>query len=140
MGSQVGIGKNRPVNRLSAVPTMSRETMLLLLTGAAGSVDAISYLGLGHDFTAMMTGNTALLGLALGQGHILAAWRSILALLGFAAGVASGATVVHRDSRQGDWPPAVQRIAGGTRRDLRVDGRGEQPPGNGRVLSRRTKA
>ncbi len=38
--------------------------MLLMLTWAAGSVDAISYLGLGHVFTAMMTGNTVLLGLA----------------------------------------------------------------------------
>ena len=43
--------------------------MLLVLTLAAGSVDAISYLGLGHVFTAMMTGNTVLLGLALAQGE-----------------------------------------------------------------------
>ncbi len=60
-----------------------RDAMLLLLTLAAGCVDAISYLGLGHVFTAMMTGNTVLLGLALGQGHILDALRSIRALLGF---------------------------------------------------------
>jgi uncharacterized membrane protein YoaK (UPF0700 family) len=55
-------------------------------------MDAISYLGLGHVFTAMMTGNTVLLGLSLGQGHVLAALRSILALVGFAAGVAIDAT------------------------------------------------
>jgi uncharacterized membrane protein YoaK (UPF0700 family) len=34
--------------------------MLLILTWAAGCVDAISYLGLGHVFPAMMTGNTVL--------------------------------------------------------------------------------
>jgi len=81
--------------------------MLLMLTWAAGSVDAISYLGLGHVFTAMMTGNTVLLGLALGQGEILAALRSILALMGFGVGAAVGAMIVERDERQGDWPPAV---------------------------------
>jgi uncharacterized membrane protein YoaK (UPF0700 family) len=61
---------------------LGRESMLLLLTLAAASVDAISYLGLGHVFTAMMTGNTVLLGLALAQGEVLAALRSILALIG----------------------------------------------------------
>jgi uncharacterized membrane protein YoaK (UPF0700 family) len=51
--------------------TPERDSRLLALTWAAGSVDAISYLGLGHVFTAMMTGNTVLLGLALAQGG----WR-----------------------------------------------------------------
>ncbi len=83
--------------------------MLLLLTLAAGSVDAISYLGLGHVFTAMMTGNTVLLGLALGQGQIAAASRNILALLGFGGGVILGATIAERDRSQSDWPPAVTR-------------------------------
>src|SRR3989454_10880597 len=46
--------------------------MVLMLTWAAGSVDAISYLALDHVFTANMTGNTVLLGLAIGQGH---GWR-----------------------------------------------------------------
>ncbi len=81
--------------------------MLLMLTWTAGSVDAISYLGLGHVFTAMMTGNTVLLGLALGQGEILAAFRSILALGGFLAGAAVGAMIVGRDEKQGAWPPTV---------------------------------
>ena len=103
----VEVGEGRSKKRLRAVPIMGREAMLLLLTWAAGSMDAISYLGLGHVFTAMMTGNTVLLGLSLGQGHVLAALRSILALVGFAAGVAIGATIVQRDQRQDDWPPAV---------------------------------
>ena len=52
---------------------LGRESMLLLLSLAAASLDAISYLGLGRVFTAMMTGNTVLLGLALAQGEVLAA-------------------------------------------------------------------
>lgn len=81
--------------------------MLLMLTWAAGSIDAISYLGLGHIFTAMMTGNTVLLGLALGQGEVQAALRSMLALTGFAIGAAAGTMIVERDKEQREWPPAV---------------------------------
>ena len=87
--------------------TLGRESMLLLLTLAAASVDAISYLGLGHVFTAMMTGNTVLLGLALAQGEVLAALRSILALVGFAIGVFAGAIIVERESYPAEWPAAV---------------------------------
>jgi uncharacterized membrane protein YoaK (UPF0700 family) len=81
--------------------------MLLVLTWAAGSVDAISYFGLGHVFTAMMTGNTVLLGLALAQGEVLAALRSILALVGFSVGVFVGALIVERESQSPDWPAVV---------------------------------
>src|SRR4030095_15306801 len=79
-----------------AFPTLGREGMLLVLTGAAVCVDAITYRGPGHVFTAMMTGNTVLLGLALGQGEVLAALRSILALIGFAIGAFVGAIIVVR--------------------------------------------
>ena len=81
--------------------------MLLLLTLAAASIDAISYLGLEHVFTAMMTGNTVLLGLALAQGEILAALRSVLALIGFVIGVFVGAIIVERESYPAEWPVAV---------------------------------
>jgi uncharacterized membrane protein YoaK (UPF0700 family) len=86
---------------------MHHTILLLLLTCAAGCVDAISYLGLGHVFTAMMTGNTVLLGLALGQGHVLAAVRSIVALIGFSAGVILGAIIVQRQAGDSPWPVAV---------------------------------
>ena len=87
--------------------TLGRESMLLLLTLVAASVDAISYLGLGHVFTAMMTGNTVLLGLALAQGEVLAALRSILALIGFSVGVFVGAMIVERESYPAEWPAVV---------------------------------
>src|SRR5499433_507007 len=86
---------------------LGRESMLLLLSLAAASLDAISYLGLGRVFTAMMTGNTVLLGLALAQGQVLAALRSIIALMGFAIGVFIGAIFVERDSQPVEWPEAV---------------------------------
>src|SRR2546426_10740939 len=86
-----------------------RDTRILVLTWVAGLTDAISYLGLGHVFTAMMTGNTVLLGLAIAQGEVSAAWRSILALAGFAAGGAGGGRSL-RPAR----PPGA-RPAPGTR-------------------------
>ena len=38
--------------------------MLLGLTVVSGLIDAVSYLGLGHVFTANMTGNVVVLGFA----------------------------------------------------------------------------
>ena len=102
-----GLQKPDARYRLPHFPTLGRDAMLLLLTCAAGSVDAISYLGLGHVFTAMMTGNTVLLGLAVAQQQATAALRSLLALGGFAAGVVIGATIVERDRKKLDWPPVV---------------------------------
>ncbi len=91
----------------SPIGILSCDTMLLILTWAAGAVDALSYLGLGHVFTAMMTGNTVMLGLALAEGELHAALRSILALLGFAGGVMLGATVVKREWNDAEWPPEI---------------------------------
>jgi len=78
-----------------------------MLTWVAGHMDAISYLGLGHVFTAMMTGNTVLLGLALAQGEVSAAVRSVLALVGFLAGAGVGALIVERERHHVLWPSVV---------------------------------
>jgi uncharacterized membrane protein YoaK (UPF0700 family) len=85
----------------------SRDIMLLVLTCAAGLVDAISYLEMGHVFTAMMTGNTVLLALAIGQGEVMAALRSTLALIAFSLGAAGGAMVLRRGRARGEWPAIV---------------------------------
>jgi uncharacterized membrane protein YoaK (UPF0700 family) len=77
---------------MSRSPTATRTTVLLF-TWAAGSVDAITYLA-AHVFTANMTGNAVLLGIAVGQGKGPAAASSFIALLAFAAGVILGAMVV----------------------------------------------
>lgn len=81
--------------------------MLVLLSSAAGCVDAVSYLGLGQVFTANMTGNTVLLGIAIGQAQGQAALRSGVALVGFIAGVTAGALIVERGREDAVWPLAV---------------------------------
>jgi uncharacterized membrane protein YoaK (UPF0700 family) len=68
------------------LPAARRGTIVLGLTLVAGCTDAISYLGLGRVFTANMTGNTVLLGLAVAQRDAGAAARSASALGGFVLG------------------------------------------------------
>src|SRR5215472_15796501 len=85
-------------------PATLRDALVLLLAFTAGCVDAVSYLGLGHIFTANMTGNTVLLGLALGQAQWFAALRSAVALAGYLAGAAGGALLIDRAPRRGLWP------------------------------------
>ena len=77
---------------------------LALLSFASGATDVLAFIKLGHLFTSAMTGNTALLAIALGQGHVAAAGRSLTALLGFALGVAL-ATVVNARRAQLSGPP-----------------------------------
>src|SRR5256712_8998089 len=96
-------------DRILRFPDLGRDAMLLMLTWAAGTVDAISYLGLGRVFTAMMTGNTVLLALAVSEGESMAVMRSVLALAGFSAGAAAGAPIVMDSYARGGWPSRLTR-------------------------------
>ncbi len=84
-----------------------RNVLLLLLACVAGSVDVFSYVGFGQVFTANMTGNTVLLGLALGQIETHAITRSGLALFGFMVGVVLGAWIVGRKMHDDVWMPRI---------------------------------
>ena len=53
-------------------------------------IDAVSFLGLGHVFTANMTGNVVLLGFALGGTGDLSVGRSLAALVAFESGSVVG--------------------------------------------------
>ena len=72
---------------------------LLALTVVTGVIDAISFLGLGHIFTANMTGNVVFLAFALGGAQGLSAIRSVTALLIFAFGGLLGGRVINRRPR-----------------------------------------
>jgi uncharacterized membrane protein YoaK (UPF0700 family) len=92
--------------------TRTRDVLLLALTAAAGWTDALSYAVLGHVFTANMTGNLVLLGLALGRVEAAAVGRSAIALAGFAVGALLGSIVTRGDLR-GAWPAAVTATVAG---------------------------
>jgi uncharacterized membrane protein YoaK (UPF0700 family) len=81
---------------------------LLWLSLGAGCTDVLSFLKLGDLFTSTMTGNTALLAIAIGRGTLPAASRSLCALIAFTLGVAF-ATVVS----------APWRVDQNTRREFR---------------------
>jgi uncharacterized membrane protein YoaK (UPF0700 family) len=74
--------------------------VLLVLTFTTGLIDAVSFLGLGHVFTANMTGNVVLLGFGLagaGQLPVVAPLISLGAfLLGAGAGGVLAARLAHR--------------------------------------------
>ena len=77
----------------------NRNIAIGLLSFAAGAMDAIAFLALGQVFTSAMSGNTILMGLALGQGRIFAALHSLAALVGYACGVAMAALPLRNRTR-----------------------------------------
>lgn len=91
-------------------PALQRDGLILVLTLIAGCIDAISFLGLEQVFTANMTGNLVLFGLAVGQGQWAPALRSGVAFLGFAAGAIAGARIAGRDPGPMPWPSRVTAV------------------------------
>jgi uncharacterized membrane protein YoaK (UPF0700 family) len=102
-----GVGGRAGLLRPLLTDTPRRDGAIMLLAFAGASVDAISYLALGRVFTANMTGNTVLLGLALVEGNRAALVRSGLAILGFMAGAVATAALL----RRGKQPPQAERPA-----------------------------
>lgn len=70
--------------------------ILLGLTAVTGLIDAVSYLALGHVFTANMTGNVVFLGFAAAGAPGLSVSRSAAALVAFLAGAAIGGRLAVR--------------------------------------------
>ncbi|GGS74387.1 YoaK family protein [Nonomuraea spiralis] len=77
---------------------------MVALALAAGAVDALSFLALGQVFTANMSGNLVLLGLALGTGDTSHIIRSGVSLAAFCLGLALGFTLLGRAPPGRDVP------------------------------------
>jgi len=71
---------------------------LLGMTGVTGLVDAVSFLSLGHVFTANMTGNVVLLAFATAHVSGLSIARSLTALVAFLVGAILGGRLMARSS------------------------------------------
>src|SRR5437016_12628097 len=69
------------------------------LTFVTGLIDGVSFLGLGHVFTANMTGNVVFVGFALGGATDVSVLRSLAALGAFASGGVVGGLVTSRRPR-----------------------------------------
>jgi uncharacterized membrane protein YoaK (UPF0700 family) len=79
--------------RLTA-PALAKNGRLVLslyaLTVVTGMVDAVSFLGLGHVFTANMTGNVVFIGFAVAGAPGLSIARSLTSLIAFLFGAGLG--------------------------------------------------
>jgi uncharacterized membrane protein YoaK (UPF0700 family) len=93
---------------------------LLALTFSTGTVDAVSYLALGHVFTANMTGNIVLLGFGIARAGGLPVLAPVISTAAFALGSGFGgswhaASVTGTPSTSGarsasrPWPSASPR-------------------------------
>jgi uncharacterized membrane protein YoaK (UPF0700 family) len=69
---------------------------LLVLTFTTGLVDAVSYLGIGHVFTANMTGNVVFLGFGIAGSGGLPVVAPIVSLVAFMAGAGAGGMLTAR--------------------------------------------
>ncbi|GEM_PF-485520 len=96
MSGSAGFGDGSKKDSHLETTIRLRNTRINLISWAAGSIDAFSYLGLGHVFTANMTGNTILLALALSGDQVdgLSAIRSGIALGSYFLGAVLGTIIV----------------------------------------------
>ena len=69
---------------------------LLTLTFSTGTVDAVSYLALGHVFTANMTGNIVLLGFGIARAGGLPVLAPVISTAAFALGSGFGGILARR--------------------------------------------
>jgi uncharacterized membrane protein YoaK (UPF0700 family) len=82
-----GTATGRPTREVHRAEA-ALPALLVALTAVTGMVDAVSYLGFGHVFTANMTGNVVLLGFALAGAGQVSIPASLVAIAAFLAGAA----------------------------------------------------
>jgi uncharacterized membrane protein YoaK (UPF0700 family) len=80
----------------SLTPEKILPYALLGMTAVTGLVDAVSFLSLGHVFTANMTGNIVFLGFAAARVHGVSVARSLTALMSFLVGAILGGRIMAR--------------------------------------------
>ncbi|MFF1483898.1 YoaK family protein [Streptomyces sp. NPDC058319] len=98
-GGGGGGGEDREARGLRLVP------VLLGLTVVSGIIDAVSYLGLGHVFTANMTGNVVVLGFAAAGAPGFSVPHTLTSLVCFLVGAVTGGRVAVRygDGSRRTW-------------------------------------
>jgi uncharacterized membrane protein YoaK (UPF0700 family) len=95
-----------------AGPSSTLLWTLTTLTVVSGLVDAVSYLGLGHVFTANMTGNVVILGFAAAGAPGFSIPASLASLGSFLVGAAcAGRITLHVNSRR-RWLLTAMTIEG----------------------------
>ena len=88
------------VQQAKLLSTGAPPSILLSMTAVTGMVDAVSFLALGHVFTANMTGNIVFLGFAIGGAAGLSVSGSLMALICFAVGALLGGWMTRKMTPQ----------------------------------------
>ncbi|MFH8252664.1 YoaK family protein [Microbacterium sp. B2969] len=91
-----------PLRAMRSHPARTQLGLMLALTFSTGVIDAVGYLGLDRVFTANMTGNVVILGMALTGADGLPVLGPAVALLGFALGAAAAGRVL-RGAKDTGW-------------------------------------
>jgi uncharacterized membrane protein YoaK (UPF0700 family) len=79
---------------VSAVPWDRRFGLLVGLTAAAGTLDALAFLNLGKVFNSFQSGNVLFLGLGAGAGNAGLVVRAAAVLAAFVVGAAAGGRMI----------------------------------------------
>lgn len=96
-GAASSVPAPRPLSEQAAANLRHPLSLVLLaLTFSTGTVDAVSYLGLGHVFTANMTGNVVLLGFGIARAGGLPIVAPIVSLAAFVVGSGVGGAIARR--------------------------------------------
>jgi uncharacterized membrane protein YoaK (UPF0700 family) len=89
-------GQSSLAQRASRTIRHPLSRTLLVLTFTTGLLDAVSYLGIGHVFTANMTGNIVFLGFGIAGSGGLPVVAPVISLAAFLAGAGSGGVLASR--------------------------------------------
>jgi uncharacterized membrane protein YoaK (UPF0700 family) len=96
-----------------AISDNTRDLLFVVLTSAAGSVDALSLFGLGGVFASALSGNTVVLGASLVQGESMRAYLGIIVFVGYILGAALAAFLLRQEIRSTvGWSTRVTRTLG----------------------------
>jgi uncharacterized membrane protein YoaK (UPF0700 family) len=107
---KVALGGGERAGRLPPDTAGYRDIFLVVLTLTTGTLDAVTFLRLGRVFSSVITGNLALLGVAVGQHDAALALNAGLALAGYVGGVLAGAALAGTpELGQPVWPVQVTR-------------------------------
>lgn len=97
---------------MTARPWARRKAFLVGLTGAAGTLDALSFLYLGKVFTSFQSGNILFLGLGAGDGNWGLVIRAAAVLAAFTVGAAAGSRLTGDRVSPGASPHPEFKVLG----------------------------
>lgn len=83
---------------------------LVLLSFTAGSMDGIAFLALSGVFASAMSGNTILLGLAIGQGQFTESLLFIFGILGYMAGISMASVSIAKLGHGSGWTVGLEAL------------------------------